>query len=120
MPTTEWTDHLLRQLEDAWHKHAYEQPGEQLALDAVAGFVLAVELAAAPTNDDMLDAVARYLTATAAEGREVTDILHAALLNLAVTFVKPALDALATTEHDVRGVAAQMAAVIASVTEEVP
>lgn len=120
MTNSTWTDAFLDQLVEAWEKNAYENPADpQLALDGVAGFMLAVELAAAETNDEVIDATSSHLTLISnLEGRDATNLLHAALLNLAVTFVLPALNALSGTEQDVRAVAQQMRAAIQPVVSD--
>jgi hypothetical protein len=115
--SSHWVNEFTKQLENAWDRQAFREVIDtDLALDAVAGWVLAVNLAAAETNDEMLDVVSAHLAMTAGpDGNQPTaNLLHSAVLNLAVTFLKPALDALTGTEQDVRLVAKQMAAVVSA------
>lgn len=115
MINSTWTNTFLDQLVETWNNNFYEgMIDAQLSLDAVAGFMLAVDLAAAETNDEVLDATSKHLALISnTEGvGDTTNLLHAALLNLAVTFVLPALNTLSGTEQDVRSVAQQMQAVM--------
>ena len=115
MTNSTWTNTFLDQLITAWEKNAYEGTADaQLALDAVSGFMLAVDLAAAETNDEVLDATSRHLAVISQiNGKgDTSNLLHAALLNITVTFLLPALNILAGTDQDVRSVAQQMQAVM--------
>jgi hypothetical protein len=121
--SSHWVNEFTKQLQNAWDRQAFREVIDtDLALDAVAGWVLAVNLAAADSNDEMLDVVSAHLAMTAGpDGDKTTaNLLHSAILNLAVTFLKPALDVLNNGEHDVRAVAKQMAAIISADAHEVP
>lgn len=111
MTNSTWTTAFLDQLIETWNNNLYEgMIDAQLSLDAVAGFILAVELAAAESNDEILDVTSKHLAVTAGEdgARSTSNLLHAALLNVAVTFLRPALDVLRGSDHDVRHVAQRM------------
>lgn len=115
MTNSTWTADFLAQLTDAWNKNAHEGIADaQLSIDAVSGFLFAVELAAAKTDDEILDVTSKHLAVTAGGdgARDTSNVLHAALLNVAVTFLRPALDALMGSEQDVRAVAQQMRSVV--------
>ncbi|MBT2501420.1 hypothetical protein [Curtobacterium sp. ISL-83] len=121
MDTTTWAEDFANQLEHAWHNQAFDEGTHaDRIIDAVAGFIMAVELAAATTNDEILDVVSTHLAVTAGPDgdHDTTDLLHAAILNLAVTFLKPALDVLQGNEYDVRGVAQKMKEVILAFNED--
>jgi hypothetical protein len=109
----EWIATFLHQLEAAWNKNALESEfgGHDAAvLKAVAGFALATQLATATTNAEIIDIVSTHgvaITDRLGDDAE-TDMFHSALVNLCVTFLKPALDVLQGSDRDVREVARLM------------